>query len=80
MSSVKLDIHGQSTPRKWCGSTPRHSNFQSIHLARSFTGRTSPPTNPAPTDAPILYCPTARKNSWTGLQQLDESKKGEERV
>ncbi|GBM20095.1 hypothetical protein AVEN_268416-1 [Araneus ventricosus] len=35
---VKLDIHCQNTPRKWCGSTPQHSNFQPIHL-RGESGR-----------------------------------------
>ncbi|GBL86507.1 hypothetical protein AVEN_194772-1 [Araneus ventricosus] len=44
MSTLKLDIHGQTTPRKWRGSTPYHSNFQPIHLARTFTGPHKPIT------------------------------------
>ncbi|GBN22932.1 hypothetical protein AVEN_273584-1 [Araneus ventricosus] len=33
---------GHSNKRKWRGSTSRHSNFQPIHLGRSFTGRSAP--------------------------------------
>ncbi|GBM40123.1 hypothetical protein AVEN_208700-1 [Araneus ventricosus] len=47
-SDSKLNIHGQSTLHEWRGSTPHHSNFKSIHLGESFTGRTAPTTDPSP--------------------------------
>ncbi|GBO02217.1 hypothetical protein AVEN_250977-1 [Araneus ventricosus] len=44
MPSLTLVIQDQS--RKWCGSTPHHSNFQPIHLGESFTaGRDKPQTH-----------------------------------
>ncbi|GBL98720.1 hypothetical protein AVEN_8622-1 [Araneus ventricosus] len=45
---LKLDLHDHFMPRKWHGSPPHHSNFQPIHLGRSFTIRSSLIANPSP--------------------------------
>ncbi|GBL85385.1 hypothetical protein AVEN_34581-1 [Araneus ventricosus] len=34
---LKLDIYGQTAPRKWRDSTPHRSSFQLIHSDVSFT-------------------------------------------
>ncbi|GBN66840.1 hypothetical protein AVEN_13128-1, partial [Araneus ventricosus] len=30
-------IHGETSPCKWLGSTPQHSDFQPLHLGESVT-------------------------------------------
>ncbi|GBN28493.1 hypothetical protein AVEN_269820-1 [Araneus ventricosus] len=43
--NIKLDIHGETAPHKWHGSTPHHSNFQPIHLGGSYMEAPCKPHN-----------------------------------
>ncbi|GBM42518.1 hypothetical protein AVEN_80029-1 [Araneus ventricosus] len=58
---LKLEIYGQSIPRKWCGYTPHHYNFQFIGLDESPTSRIA---NPSPSGTPIPWGYCAYPSPW----------------